>query len=374
MGAGSDSPSLAEVMGAGMKSDAGGTIVAPGVRDLDDLVHLLTGWLAERLPRAAGLRLSGLTYPRGSGQSAETILFDAHWREDGVDRTRGLVVRIKPSEFKLFRDDVFFEEFALMRALGEHGAVPVAPVLWLEESPALLGSPFFVMEKLRGRVAVSVPSYLEKGWVAEATTAQRAVLWESCVRTLATLPSVPLSAVPFLVPAGGDGFGGEWSRWAGFLDELERPDRPLPRHRAVLRRLEASIPAHRPEGIVWGDARIGNMLVDDEFGVVALMDWEQPSAGGALHDLGWWLINQRGKSLPLGGRLLPGMLDRADTVALWEQVTGIRAEAIDWYEAFAAYKMACLMVNLYDLRGQRPPNGDYAALHHLGSAQALLGG
>jgi aminoglycoside phosphotransferase (APT) family kinase protein len=252
--------------------------------------------------------------------------------------------------------------------------VPVARVLWLEEDPAVLGSPFFVMEKLAGRVAVSVPSYLEKGWVADATPAERARLWEGCVQALASVQSVPLSAVPFLVPADGDGFGGEWARWAGFLDDLERPDRPLPRHREVLELLADGMPAHRPEGIVWGDARIGNMLVDDDFQVVALMDWEQPSTGGALHDLGWWLINQRGKSLPLGGRLLPGMLDRADTIALWEQVTGIRAEAIDWYEAFAAYKMSCLMVNMYDLRGQRPPNGDYAALHHLGSARELLGG
>jgi aminoglycoside phosphotransferase (APT) family kinase protein len=374
MGGRSDSPSLAEVMGAGMRSDAGGAIVAPGMRDLDEVGRLLTGWLADRIPGATGLRLSGLTYPRGSGQSAETILFDAHWREGRTEHTRGLVVRIKPSEFRLFRDDVFVEEFRLMRALSEHSAVPVARVLWLEESPAVLGSPFFVMEKLPGRVAVSVPSYLEQGWVAELTAQRRAVLWENCVRTLAALPSVPLSAVPFLVPADGDGFAAEWSRWAGFLDELGTPARPLSRHREVLALLAESMPSHRPEGIVWGDARIGNMLIAQDLRVVALMDWEQPSAGGALQDLGWWLINQRGKSLPLGGRLLPGMLDRADTVALWEQVTGIRAEAIDWYEAFAAYKMACLMVNMYDLRGQRPPGGDYAALHHIASARALLGG
>lgn len=374
MGGSADPPSLAEVMGAGMRSDAGGTIVAPGLRDLDDLARRLTRWLSGRLSGAADVHLSELSYPRGSGQSAETILFDAHWREAGTARSRGLVVRIKPSTFRLFREDLFVEQFRLMQALGQHGGVPVAPVLWLEESPAVLGSPFFVMEKVPGRVAVSVPSYLEQGWVAEATAAQRAVLWENCVRALAALPSVPLSAVPFLVPADGDGFGGEWTRWAGFLDELERPDRLLPEHREVLGKLAAAMPDHRPAGIVWGDARIGNMLIDDEFGVAALMDWEQPSAGGALHDLGWWLINQRGKSRPLGGRLLPGMLDRADTIALWEQVTGIRAEAIDWYEAFAAYKMACLMVNMYDLRGQRPPQGNYAALHHLGSARELLGG
>lgn len=370
----SEPPTLAEVMAAGMRSDAGGAIVAPAARDLDELAVLLTGWLATRLPDAADVRLSGLTYPRGSGQSAETVLFEVHYRAGGAECSQGLVVRIKPTTFRLFRDDLFVEEFQLMRALGEHGAVPVARVRWLEEDPTVLGAPFFVMDRLPGRVAVSVPSYLEQGWVAEASPAERAVLWESCVRAVATLPSVPLSAVPFLGPADGDGFGGEWARWAGFLDVLETPDRPLPKHRKILTMLTEALPTHRPEGIVWGDARIGNMLIDDAFRVRALMDWEQPSAGGALHDLGWWLINQRGKSLPLGGVLLPGMLDRADTIALWEQVAGLSAESIDWYEAFAAYKMACLMVNMYDLRGQRPPNGDYAALYHLGAARELLGG
>ncbi|MBB3665566.1 aminoglycoside phosphotransferase (APT) family kinase protein [Prauserella sediminis] len=370
----SDGPMLAEVMGAGMRSDEQGAIVAPVARDLDEVAETLTQWLAVRLPDASDVRLSGLTYPRGSGQSAETILFDVHYRSSGVEHREGLVIRIKPTTFRLFRHDLFADEFRLMRALHEHGSVPVARVRWLEEDPSILGAPFFVMDRLPGRVAVSVPSYLEQGWVADATAAQRAVLWENCVRALAALPSVPLSTVPFLVPESGDGFGGEWDRWAGFLDELDTAERPLPKHREILRKLTDAKPDNRPEGIVWGDARIGNMLVDDDFRVRALMDWEQPSAGGALHDLGWWLINQRGKSLPMGGRLLPGMLDRADTIALWQQVTGLSTEGIDWYEAFAAYKMACLMVNLYDLRGQRPPNGDYAALHHIGSARDLLAG
>ena len=369
MGGRPDSPSLADVMAAGKRSDARGTIVAPGTRDLGVVAELLTGWLAVRLPHATGLRLSGLTYPRGSGQSAETILFDARWREAGGVREQGLVVRIKPSDFKLFREDLFVEQFQVMRAVREHG-VPVARVLWLEEDPSVLGAPFFVMEKLPGRVPVSVPSYLDVGWVADATVAQRARLWENCVRTLASVQSVPLSAVPFLVPEDGDGFGQEWERWAGYLDDLERPRGPLTAHRELRKLLAESFPSHRPEGIVWGDARIGNMLVDDDFEVVALMDWEQPSTGGALQDLGWWLINQRGKLASSSRGLLPGMLDRQDTIALWSELTGISAEAVDWYEAFAAYKMACLMVHMLALRGQEP----IGELHHLSSARALLGG
>ena len=362
------------VMSLGMSADAGGTIVAPAVRDVADLSASLTGWLAGKLPGARDLRLSSLTYPRGSGQSHETILFDAHWRQDGRDHTRGLVVRIEPTDFALFVDTVFSEEYALMRLLGRSKRVPVAEVLWFEEDPAVLGARFFVMEKLEGRVAVSIPSYLDTGWVADATPAQRTLLWEGAIRALASVQSVPVSEASFLeLPCGGSGFDQEWDRWERALAVVDRPDRPLPGHRALLEQLRAAAPAHRPEGIVWGDARLGNMLVDDDFRIVALMDWEQPSLGGALPDLGWWLISQRAKVAARPGGALPGMLDRDEIIALWGECTGISTEAIDWYEAHAGFKMAVNMVRLLDLRGQQVPGGP-DSLFHLRAARELLAG
>jgi hypothetical protein len=44
----------------------------------------LADWLAERLGDVSELRLSNLAYPRGAGQSHETILFDAGWRAERV--------------------------------------------------------------------------------------------------------------------------------------------------------------------------------------------------------------------------------------------------------------------------------------------------
>ncbi|MET7337827.1 phosphotransferase family protein [Nonomuraea sp. NPDC005650] len=361
-----------DVMSVGMASDARGTIVTPDVRDLVQVEQVLTQWLAPRL-HARDLRLTDLTYPRGSGQSHETIMFDAHWREGGVKRAEGFVVRIKPSHFTVFYDDMFIEEYELMRILGERGTVPIAMVRWLEQDPAVLGSPFFVMERLHGHVAVSIPSYLESGWVAEASSAERARLWENCVRALASIQTMRVRDVEFLLgPAGSAGFAREWDRWERYLNRVDRADRPLPEYRDLLEHLRATIPSHQPEGIVWGDARIGNMLVDD-FEVVALMDWEQPSLGGALHDLGWWLISERGKVAARKGGPLPGMLGHDETIQLWREITGISTEAIEWYEAFAAFKMGCVLVNLLDLRDRRPPGDDYAGMFHVRTARELLG-
>lgn len=74
-------------------------IVAPETRDLDELAARLAGWLAGQIAGAKDIRIDNLSYPRGAGQSHETVLFDARWTEGGQAREQGCVVRIKPRSF-----------------------------------------------------------------------------------------------------------------------------------------------------------------------------------------------------------------------------------------------------------------------------------
>ena len=115
-------------------------------------------------------------------------------------------------------------------------------------------------------------------------------------------------------------------------------------------RLLALRPRNRPEGIVWGDARLGNMMIGEDFSVAAVMDWEQPSLGGALHDLGWWLCSDRAQTEGRGLPALEGMGTREETIALWGEVCGKSAVDISWYEAFAMFKMECLGVRMQTIR------------------------
>src|ERR1700712_1790319 len=114
----------------------GAPIVAPAVRDLALLSRQLENWLRPRLG-ASDVHVFNVEYPRGSGQSHETILFDTAWTTlGGQSLERGLVVRIKPTSFTVFHDDMFTEQYEIMRTL--HGQVPVAEVLWIDEDPTLL--------------------------------------------------------------------------------------------------------------------------------------------------------------------------------------------------------------------------------------------
>lgn len=340
----------------------GGVVVAPATRDLSILAAQLADWLGGKMPGATNIRVENLAYPFGAGQSHETILFDARWDEAGQERLRGLVVRIKPTSFTVYYDDMFTEQYELMRVLHADGRVKVADTFWYEPDPTLLGAPFFVMEKLNGRVAVSVPSYMESGWLFDATPAQRERLWESSVRQLAAIQTVPLSSLAFLNrPDAGDGFDQEWDRWRRYLASVTA-GRPIPLLDSIWRRLGETLPANRPPGLVWGDSRLGNMMVGDNFDVIAVMDWEQTSLGGALHDLAWWLMHEKHKIRARGGETLPGLRGREDTIALWREITGVSTDDLPWYEDFAVFKLLCLGTNMMNLRGLAPAGSDYAAM------------
>ena len=136
------------------------------MRDLEQLSHILVGWLSAAMPEARDLQVTDLAYPLGAGLSHETILFDAHWSEDGRDVQRGMVVRIKPSRHHVYQDDMFAEQYRLMQLMHDGGLVRVARPLWFEADPVVLGAPFFVMEKVAGRVAVSYPPYSQQGWLS----------------------------------------------------------------------------------------------------------------------------------------------------------------------------------------------------------------
>lgn len=331
-------------------------IVAPETRDLEDLSRDLRSWLAGKLPHARDLTLENFTYPRGAGQSHETILFDARWTEAGEPRLKGCVVRIKPEKFTVFPDNLFEEQYKIMKALHEDGRVRVAEPLWLEEDAAVLGKPFFVMEKKHGRVPVSIPPYARSGWMTEASPEQRRTLWHDAVTQLALIQTVPLTGFEFLAgPEGARrGLAQEWDKYTRFIDWLEEVE-PQPILRAGLARLRSEWPEEQPDGLVWGDARIGNMMFGDDYKVVAVMDWEQPSLGGALHDLAWFCVIAETMHGPNStyGAPLDGMGSHDETVALWEQVSGKSAAGLEWYEQFTHLKMSCTAVRLSHLRGTR---------------------
>jgi len=338
-------------------------IVAPKTRDLDVLARQLTIWLGSQMPKAKDIKVDNLAYPKGAGRSHETILFDVSWTEAGATVTQGCVARVKPSANMVYPDDLFEQQYHLTCLLHEQQWVPMPEPLWLEQDPTVIGAPVYVMKKVLGRVPVSYPPYAQVGWVADATPAQRRKFWENGVRQLAAIQKVPLSELDFLAGPEGvrSGLEQEWSKYVRFVEWISE-DRRWPVLDAALEQLRQRWPKNQPEGLVWGDARLGNMMFNDDFEVVAVMDWEQPSLGGALHDLTWWLyMSDIMHSTGLGRPHLEGMGTREETIDLWQEVTGISIDDIEWYDDFTAVKVNCLAVSTAKVWGNPPPEHSHLA-------------
>ena len=309
-------------------------------RDRAELQARLAPWLAERMG-LTGLRIGAVEAPATSGVANETLLVEVCWSSGGQDRRHGLAVRIAPDR-PLFAGRSFRSQYLVQEALAAASGVPVPPPVGYEDDPAVLGSPFFVAERIDGLVPGDRPHYTEAGFVAEASGEQRRRLWESAVDALARLHAVPAARLAFLdSPSGRSGLDEELRYWRGYTDRLAIG---AGWNRDMLERGWEWMIAHRPGDVAselsWGDARIGNMVFRD-FEVVALLDWDTVSLAGPMADLAWWIQMDRHS-----WELLPGLGRPDELVERWERHTGRAAEDLHWHLVFTAFRLGVIRMKL----------------------------
>jgi aminoglycoside phosphotransferase (APT) family kinase protein len=328
-------------------------------RDPEQTRAGIAAWLSGRLRTA--VEVSELETPSGAGVSNETFLFGARWQDEaGRPAEHEYALRLHPSpDYQVFYDPEFRTQFDLLRTLHDATDVRVPYAHWYEDDPALFGRPFFVMERKHGRVPVSMPLYTREGFLADATTEQRRRAWEGAIEQLALIHSVPASLVSFLdrpewgatpleqqvtywEKAAHWGLAGHYP-WQ--LDEM-------------IGWLRDNLPETSETGLSWGDARLGNVMFDENFDVAAMLDWEQASLVGPTADLAWWLFFDETYSAGQGLPRLAGMGGRAETLERWSELTDREPLDLRWHEVFVGYKMANLAIRttvvLSTARGAAP--------------------
>ena len=334
-------------------------VLADRGRDFAATGRRLCAWLASRMPGSTGMALADLRYPVGAGTSNETILFKARWQEGARAFEKDFVARLHPGDFQLFLDPAFERQYRLLELIGRRGWVRVPPVRWQEADASILGQPFFLMERIEGRVPVTFPIYNLAGFLADATPREREHAWLSAMEQFTRIHCIPADEVRFMHRAefGATGFDDEFNYWMRALD-WTAGERMPPTYPAAREWLRKNRPAAPPEGLSWGDARIGNMIFDANFEVAAVLDWEQGSLAGGLQDLGWWLLFDVAFSSGVGLKRLEGLGTRQQTIDLWQERTGQRAADLHWYEIFGAFKAATLAMRKARLEGRFTPGNN----------------
>jgi len=317
------------------------------LRDQEALRHALAGWLAGQLGLGDGAVEVGPLDTPTQGFSNETAYFDACWTKDGTRRTESMVARIQPDGHQLFLDADVLLQWRMMEAVSAASTVPVPPLFFAEPDATVIGSPFFVMGKVEGRVPSDLPPYHAVGWmVDDLSPAQRKQLWCNGLDALAALHGIDWRQHCRFLDTPAHGAIGldqhlsaveAWYAWA-------TGGRPQPVCDVAVHYLRENQPADTDVGIVWGDARIGNIIFADDLSVAAVIDWEMAALGPGEVDLGWWLFIDRFYSEGFGVPRLAGLPDRAATIGYYGSLRGRPVRDLEYYEVLAALRMAIVIL------------------------------
>jgi len=234
------------------------------------------GFTASALDRFLRERIGGLQgsmslAPIPGGQSNPTYFVDY--------ANRRLVVRMRPNGPVLPSAHAVDREFRILSALRDSD-VPVPPALVLNRDAGVIGTDFYVMERVDGRVFAdcSLP-----GVQAE----DRRAMYLAMAETLAKLHALDWRSLGLADYGRSDSyFARQIARWSRQWEASKAND-DLEIDR-IARWLSKHVPRQEICAIAHGDFRIGNLMFHPtEPRVVAVLDWELSTLGHPLADLAY---------------------------------------------------------------------------------------
>jgi aminoglycoside phosphotransferase (APT) family kinase protein len=266
------------------------------------------------------------------------------YRVVGADG-HALVLRRPPLGQLLASAHDMGREHKVIAALADT-PVPVAPARGFCADVDVCGAPFYVMDFVEGHV-------IRDRAAAEAMLVPpaRATAGQDLVDTLAAIHAVDIEAVGLSDLGRHDGYiARQLKRWYGQWRQSQT--RPLPTVDEVHDLLSSRIPEQGPACIVHGDYRLDNTMVDDSGHVVAVLDWEICTLGDPLADVGLLMVYWTGPGDEASAWTgtapsAPGFPDRGDLLARYAAVSGRDISGIDFYVAFAFWKLVCILEGVY---------------------------
>jgi len=312
---------------------------ATAVRAGEELnLEALGSYLQAHLPGEAA-RLEVKQFP--SGHSNLTYSVQLGGRE--------LVLRRPPFGSKVKSAHDMGREFRVLSKL--HGVYPQAPevVLYCDDL-TVLGAPFYLMKPIHGVIIRrSPPAGLE------FTPGIARLLSESFIDNLAQLHSLDYNGIGL----------GDLGKPEGYLERQVRGwteryygsrTHEFPEVERIVSWMKERMPSASGATLVHNDYKYDNLVLDpnDITKIIGVLDWEMCTIGDPLSDLGtalaYWI--DAGDPEPLqrirwGPTRQPGSMTRAQLIERYQEKTGRDVSQMDFYLAFARFKVAVIVQQIY---------------------------
>jgi aminoglycoside phosphotransferase (APT) family kinase protein len=319
--------------------------VAPVRPDEQLDAAVVAAYLRGKLPNSE-LPLDILQFPGGHANLTYLLRYG----------DREYVLRRPPLGPVAPRSHDMVREYKALAALGPYYA-PAPRVYVLCEDPAVIGAPFFVMERRHGIVVRrTMPPE-----IPDAPVVRRRI-GEAAIDALADLHAVPVPGTEVATLGKPEGFVERQIR--GWAERWQRAKtEELPTMESLARWLVERIPPPLDATVVHNDFKLDNMMLDraDPGRVVAVLDWDMTTLGDPRIDvgtlLGYW--PEAGDpperlAIAMQPTYLDGFPTRAEVIARYAARSGRDLGAIRFFEIFALFKLAVVLQQIYVrfVRGQ----------------------
>jgi aminoglycoside phosphotransferase (APT) family kinase protein len=280
------------------------------------VVGPLSEWLADKLEVAA-VEIRDLRR-HSEGFSWITYTLTAHWNDTstGIATSRGFAVRREPEDGVLAPYDIY-QQYRLHEIVRGASGVPVPELYWLELDPAVLGMPFYVMERLEGQV----PTPDEDQPFGPS---DRAALGEQFVENLSRLHRIDWRTLRLDGLLDVPGSAEESARrqidhWMELYESSILTE--IPAVRKAEGWLRSNLSTSGRLALCHGDYRSGNYMIRGG-SIVGIFDWELAHISDPLDDVAWTMMPAfRGRS-----GLVAHLLSDEEFVDRYQRSSGISVD------------------------------------------------